>query len=340
MNPEKAALLINLGTPDSTSIADVRRYLSEFLMDKYVIDLPYPLRYFLVNFIIVPGRAKKSAEAYKKIWTGEGSPLAVISKKLTGEVQKKVNIPVELAMRYQNPSIKNAVEKLNSIRIKKLLVIPLFPQYAMSTFKSAVESVQDCVRTAGYQIEVKIHQPFYNNPMYISALAENTKPHLSDDCEYLIFSYHGLPERHIKKTDPTGSHCLVIPDCCKKPSPAHQFCYKHQCLETTRLLADKLQLPPDKYTISFQSRLGIDRWLRPATVDVLKDLANRGIKRVSVICPSFVTDCIETLEEIAIRNREVFIHYGGKELELIPCLNTHPAWIETISNWIREFERE
>ncbi|MGC8742946.1 MAG: ferrochelatase [Verrucomicrobiia bacterium] len=340
MGKKKAALLINLGTPDSTSVDDVRRYLSEFLMDKYVIDIPYPLRYFLVNFIIVPKRAANSAEAYRKIWTEKGSPLLTISRELTEEVQKNVSIPVELAMRYQKPSIKSAIEKLISMNVEQLLVIPLFPQYAMSTYKSAAMAVQEVVKRGGYKIEVNFQPPFYNEPDYISALVEVAKPFLSKPSDYIIFSYHGLPERHIRKTDPTHSHCLKVPNCCNTPSPARDYCYRYQCLETTRLVAEQLNLSKDKYTVSFQSRLGVDRWLSPSTVDTLKNLAKNGIKKVFVLCPSFVADCIETLEEIAIRDREVFIESGGKELKLIPCLNTNPLWIQTISRWIKKFSNE
>ncbi len=337
MGKKKAALLINLGTPDSTSVEDVRRYLSEFLMDKNVIDLPYPIRYLLVNFIIVPRRAANSAEAYKKIWTEKGSPLLAISTELTSAVQKNVDIPIELAMRYQNPSIRTAIDKFKSMGIEKLLVIPLFPQYAMSTFKSAVESVRKIIKHADQKIEISVHPPFYKDPDFIRALAENTRAYLSEGFDHIVFSYHGLPERHIKKTDPTRSHCLKIPDCCKIPSPAMDFCYRYQCFETTRLLAERLNLPTDKFTVAFQSRIGIDRWLSPATVDILRELAKSGHKKVFVACPSFVADCIETLEEIAIRNREVFIESGGEELKLIPCLNTHPLWVETLSSWIQQF---
>lgn len=340
MVKKKAALLINLGTPDSTSVDDVRRYLSEFLMDKYVIDIPYPLRYFLVNFIIVPKRAANSAEAYRKIWTEKGSPLLTISRELADEVQKKVSIPVELAMRYQNPSIKSVIEKLISMNVEHLLVIPLFPQYAMSTYKSAAMAVQEVVKRGGYKIEVNFQPPFYNEPDYISALVEVAKPCLSEPFDHIIFSYHGLPVRHIRKTDPTHSHCLKVPNCCNTPSPARGFCYRYQCLETTRLVTERLNLSEDKYTVSFQSRLGVDRWLSPSTVDTLKNLAKNGIKKVFVLCPSFVADCIETLEEIAIRDREVFIESGGKDLKLIPCLNTNPLWIQTISRWIKKFAEE
>ncbi len=338
MGLKKAALLVNLGTPDSPNVDDVRRYLSEFLMDPYVIDVPYVLRYCLINCIILPMRSHKASEAYRKIWSKDGSPLMVISKHLANAVQEKVNIPVELAMRYQNPSIHNAISNLNSLNIEEILVIPLFPQYAMSTFKSAVEAVKNYVKDSGFKIKITVNPPFYNDPNYISALSESVKECLTTSYNHIVFSYHGLPESHIKKTDVTRKHCLKVPNCCNTPSPSHQYCYRHQCFEITRLVVEKIGLPPEQYTVAFQSRFGFNKWLEPATADVLKNLPSRGIKKVLVACPSFVTDCIETLEEIAIRNRELFIESGGEDLKLIPCLNSNSQWVNTIAGWIKRFE--
>jgi len=338
MGVKKAALLINLGSPESPKVKDVRCYLREFLMDPYVIDIPYTLRHCLVNYIIIPIRSSRTAESYKKIRMKDGSPLLVISRSLVDAVQKKVNIPVEIAMRYQNPSILSAINKLNSLNIEEILVVPLFPQYAMATFKSAVESVENYIKSSGFKIKITVHPPFYNDPNYILALTESIKEFLNNPFDHIVFSYHGLPERHIKKTDLTKRHCLKVPNCCNTPSPSHQYCYRHQCFETTRAVVEKLGLPSDKYTIAFQSRFGFDKWLEPATVDILKDLPSHNKKNVLVACPSFVTDCIETLEEIAIRNKELFIAAGGNDLKLIPCLNTNPYWVDTIAGWIKKFE--
>lgn len=334
---KKGVLLINLGTPDSPSVEDVRKYLNEFLMDERVIDAPFIIRYAIVKFFILPKRPESSAEAYRKIWTSEGSPLLVYSKKILEKVKSRVSIPVELAMRYGNPSVESAIKTLASQGIEQLFLIPLFPQYAMSTFESAVKHVEKTIRKTGSGFRLLVKEPFYNDSLYINSLAGRIREFIGDSRDHLIFSYHGLPERHIRKTDPTGRHCLKTPDCCKIESPAHRFCYRHQCFQTTRLVASKLGLNENEYTIAFQSRLGVDKWLEPSTTSILESLPKRGIKRVKVVCPSFITDCIETLEEIGIRARETFLNAGGENLDLIPCLNDYPLWIDAITSWINDF---
>lgn len=334
---KKGVLLVNLGTPDSPSVDDVRKYLREFLMDPRVIDAPFLIRYAIVNFFILPKRPANSAEAYRKIWTSEGSPLLGHSKRILDSVKSRVSIPVALAMRYGNPSVESAIKELVSNGINHVFVIPLFPQYAMSTFESAVNHIEKTIKKLGINIPLTIKEPFYNDSLYINALGERIKEFAKNSFDYVLFSYHGLPERHIRKADPTGQHCLKSPNCCETPSPAHRYCYRHQCLQTTKLVAEKLGLPESKYTTAFQSRLGMDKWLEPSTSVVLEDLPKRGVRNLHVVCPSFITDCIETLEEIGIRGRETFINAGGENFTLIPCLNDYPLWIDAIYAWINGF---
>lgn len=328
---------MNLGTPDSTAVADVRRYLRQFLMDANVIDVPYPIRFAIVHFAILPFRPHRSAEAYRKIWTPEGSPLLVISKQLLNSVRSRCSISVELAMRYGNPSVRTALQNLISANVEEIFLIPLFPQYAMSTYASAVEQVRKVARSIGFKGKIVVNPPFYSQKEYIEALEVLIKEHLEPQFDHIIFSYHGVPVRQIIKTDITKSHCFKRNDCCQTASPAHAYCYRYQCIQTTQLLAKRLNLEENKYTIAFQSRLGSDRWLEPATADVIVQLAKKGVKKVLALCPSFTTDCLETLEEIAMRGKETFIEHGGEELKLIPCLNNAPVWAETVSKWIQHF---
>ena len=332
-------MLMNLGSPDSTAVKDVRRYLNQFLMDERVIDKPYLSRAILVKGIIVPFRAPKSAEAYKTIWTKEGSPLIVLSEQLREAVQAQVEEPVEISMRYGNPTPEAAFEKLlqRLPGMEEVLAIPLYPQYAMSSFETAVEYAKDTHRKKGYSFSLKFLKPYYNNPDYLAALIDLIKPYLSKDYDHILFSYHGVPARHIMKSDVTGNHCLRSADCCQVPSPAHAFCYRHQCFETTRLVTSDLGIPKEKYSISFQSRLG-KGWLEPFTDIRLEQMPQEGIKKLLILCPAFVSDCLETLEEIEIRGKESFLGAGGEEYEMIPCLNTHPLWVKALGKWIHEFE--
>jgi protoporphyrin/coproporphyrin ferrochelatase len=337
---KKAVLLVNLGSPDSTSVPDVRKYLREFLMDGRVIDAPWPIRFAIVNFSILPKRPHESAEAYKNIWLPEGSPLILTSRKVHSKLQDLVNVPVELAMRYQNPSIPAAIEKLSADGIQELLLIPLFPHYAMSSYETAVERVKEVIASQGAPISVQVLPPYYADPDYIEALVASAAKHLSDDYDHLLFSFHGIPERHLRKSDPTGSHCMKVRDCCSKPSPAHATCYRHQCFQTMQEFVKKAGVPAGKYSVAFQSRLGRDPWLQPYTDTEISQMPARGVKKLLVICPAFVSDCLETIEEIGMRGREAFLHAGGTELSLIPCLNEHPLWIRTLAKWVERFATE
>jgi protoporphyrin/coproporphyrin ferrochelatase len=334
---QSAVLLVNLGSPNSPATGDVRTYLREFLMDGRVLDAPYPVRFGVVHFMILPFRPKKSAEAYEKIWTAEGSPLVVTSGKVRARLQERLDMPVELAMRYQNPSIGHALEKLHAAGVKKLLLIPMFPHYAMSSFETAVERVTSLLKKIAPEISLSVMAPYYQHPNYINALVASTTDYLKQPYDHLLFSFHGIPERHLRKSDPTSCHCLAAQECCAGTSPVHDTCYRAQCLKTVRAFVQLAGLPNDKFSIAFQSRLGRDPWLKPYTDHVLENLARTGTKKLLVICPAFVADCLETLEEIGIRGRQSFRDAGGEELTLIPCLNEHPLWIVALEKMVREW---
>ncbi len=329
---KRAVLLANLGSPDSTKVKDVRTYLNEFLMDERVIDIPYLIRALLVRGIIVPFRAPKSAEKYKTIWTGHGSPLIYISKQVQKKLAEVIDMPVELCMRYANPTTAFALDKLHRQNpdLEEVVLVPLYPHYAMSSYETAVEHVKQAHKKGAYSFTLKIVPPFYNHPDYIESLTNSIKPFLAKDFDHLLFSYHGIPKRHVLKTDCTKSHCFARENCCSAPSEAHHFCYRHQIIETTNLVAEKLGLPKEKYSFSFQSRLGTDAWLQPYSVEQFKKFPQHGIKKLVVVCPAFVSDCLETLEEIQVEGREDFMKAGGVEYTVIPCMNERTDWINTI----------
>ena len=333
----KAVLLLNLGSPDSPSVPDVRRYLREFLMDPRVLDKNWLLRFCIVNFAILPSRPRESAHAYQKIWTPEGSPLVVISKKVQRLLQAKLTIPVELCMRYQNPSIDSAVRNLVGRSVQEFLLIPLFPHYAMSSFETAVERVKEVAAQHAPAMRVVVQPPFYNEPRYIAALVASASEYLAGGFDHLLFSFHGLPEHQLRKSDPTGCHCLATPDCCERPSPAHATCYRAQCFKTVDAFVKLAGVPQHKYSVAFQSRLGREPWLKPYTDYELVRFAKEGKKKLLVICPAFVSDCLETIEEIGIRGRETFIAAGGEQFAQIPCLNEHPLWVEALQAMVSNF---
>ena len=332
---KKGVLLINLGSPDSTSVPDVRKYLGEFLMDPRVLDAPWPIRWCVVHLAILPKRPVQSAEAYKEIWTKEGSPLVATSRNVQRELQRRVgdSLVVELAMRYQSPSIESAITRLREQGVTDLLVFPLFPHYAMSSFETAVVRAQELAAKLAPNIRLKIAEPYFNNPDYISALVASAADFLNAGYDHLLFSFHGLPERHLRKANP--GYCLSAPNCCETPGPAHRTCYRAQCLATARAFVESAGIPAEKFSVSFQSRLGRDPWLKPYTDFEFPRLAGNGVKKLLVICPAFVSDCLETLEEIAMRGRETFIEAGGTDFALIPCLNEHPRWLDALEKIVR-----
>ena len=334
----KGALLINLGSPDSPDPKDVKRYLGEFLMDERVIDLPKALRTFLVKGIILNTRPKKSAKAYKKIWWEEGSPLIVLSKRLRQSVQKKVTIPVELAMRYGTPSIEEGIKNLVNQGINEIILIPLYPQFAMATTETILVLAEEVRLQNHPRVSFTILPPFYNHPDYIRVLSESIQENLKGkEWEHLLFSYHGIPERHIRKSDVTKSHCKIDKSCCQTSSRAHQYCYRHQCYETTRQVAEYLELKEGTFSTSFQSRLGLDPWLRPYTDKTVAKFAKKGVKKMAIATPAFVSDCLETLEEIGMEAAEDFEEKGGEKLFVIPCINDRPDWVNVMSRWIDEW---
>jgi ferrochelatase len=327
---------MNLGSPDSTEVRDVKRYLDEFLMDARVIDKPWLFRALLVKGIIVPLRAPNSAKAYRSIWTDKGSPLIVISKQLRDALKKEIAEPVAIAMRYGTPSPQQAYDELLSQNpgLEEVVLIPLYPHYAMSSYETAVEYAKEQHKKGGYSFELKIIPPFYDDPDYLEALTASIEPYLQDDYDHILFSYHGIPERHVHKTDVTGNHCLRTPNCCETPSEAHKYCYRHQCKVTTRMAVQMLNIPDGKWSMAFQSRLGRDPWLKPYTAARLEEFPGEGVKKLLVVCPAFVSDCLETLEEIAEEGKESFLHAGGESFELIPCLNVHPLWVKTVASFV------
>ena len=336
----RGIILMNLGSPDSAGVKDVKRYLNEFLMDERVIDYPYLFRVLLVRGIIVPFRSPKSAEAYRSIWTNEGSPLIVLTKQLQQSLQKKMDEPVEIAMRYGNPTAQQSYSLLlrKNPDLEEVVLMPLYPHYAMSSYETAVEYMKKVHRENKYSFRLTTIEPYYNNEDYIYALSESIKPYLQPGFDKLLFSYHGVPERHILKGDITGNHCLKSSDCCENESPAHRFCYRHQCIKTTTLVTKALRIPNEKFELSFQSRLGKDKWLTPYTSQRLSELPKEGITKLLVVCPAFASDCLETLEEIAEQGKEIFLHAGGKSFTAIPCLNTHPLWVNAIAKWVKKEE--
>ncbi len=333
-------LLINLGTPDAPTPEAVGRYLREFLMDGFVIDLPKPLRWFFVNVMIVPRRKHQSAKAYQKIQLPGGSPLLVHTRALAERVAERLSTDddgyvVEYAMRYGNPSIASSLAKLCARDFSRIIVMPLYPQYAESSFETAVVETRRSAAKLDCAERLRFVPPFYERQELISAFAARVNKHLQNHrAEHFIFSFHSLPERHLRKLNP--KHCLLTPDCCERIDQSNQQCYRAQCFFTARAIATEVGLSADAYTVSFQSRLGRAKWIGPSTEDILKTLAARGIKRVAVSCPSFVADCLETVEEIGMRGRETFIKAGGEELFLIPSLNSDSRWVETVANWVCE----
>ncbi len=334
---KRGIVLMNLGSPDSTATADVKKYLNQFLMDERVIDIPYLLRLLLIKGIIVPTRAPKSAEAYKTIWTDKGSPLVETTRQLQHALQQQVDIPVEIAMRYGNPTAKDGFDNLLKRQpgLQEVIAVPLYPHYAMSSYETAVEHAKEIHKKNNYSFSLEFVKPYYNNADYINALAERMRPYTNKEYDHILFSYHGVPQRHIRKSDITGCHCLKTENCCEVASPAHDFCYRHQCFTTTNLVTEKLGIPKNKFSISFQSRLG-KGWLEPFTDIRLEQMPKEGIKKLLIICPAFVSDCLETLEEIEMRGRESFMEAGGESYEMIPCLNVEPLWVGALKGMIRE----
>ena len=325
----KGILLINLGSPKSTSVKDVKEYLDEFLMDERVLDMSWIGRALLVKGIILKTRPKKSAEAYKSIWTDQGSPLIVNSIKLQKKLQEVVDVPVALGMRYAEPSIEKGIQDLIDQGVNQITLFPLYPQYAMSTVETILEKVKSLQQRNFPDIKINVVKPFYNKDIYVEALAKSIQENLPENFDQLLFSYHGVPERHIYRTDYT--HTCDLENCrTEKNQHFNEYCYLNHCYETTRLVQEKLGLNNEKVRITFQSRLLKDPWLKPYTDQTLEALPKDGIKNIAICCPAFVSDCLETLEEIAIEGKEEFLHAGGENYHYIPCLNDNDDWVNVV----------
>jgi ferrochelatase len=336
----KGVLLVNLGSPESPTAKDVKPYLDEFLMDKYVIDVPFLLRALLVRGIILRKRPEKSAAAYAKIWTEDGSPLIVFSKKMHKKVQQHLNVPVALAMRYGTMTIQKGLQELKDKGVTEVMLLPLYPQHAMASTVTILELAEELRKKHFPEMKFTIVPAFYNKPDYIKALANSMKTYLDTfEYDHLLFSYHGIPERHIRKTDITKSHCKIDGSCCNTPSPAHEFCYRHQCYETTKQVVELLNIPKDKYSQTFQSRLAGDKWLEPYTDIEVNKMPEKGIKKLAVVTPAFVSDCLETLEEIAMEANHQFKEHGGEEFLAIPCMNDGDEWCGVVANWIKDWSK-
>jgi len=333
----RGVLIVNLGTPDSPGRFDVYRYLKQFLLDKRVIDIPWIFRNLLVRGIIAPFRSGSSSKIYKKLWTNDGSPLKYYGNIVAEGVQKLLGeeYHVELAMRYQNPSINSAIEKLMKSNPEEIIVFPMFPQYASASTGSVHEEVMDIMKKKLAIPTLKMINSYCDDQRVMNVYVKNAKKYNLDDYEHFVFSFHGIPHSQLRKTD-TNNHCLQSEDCCRTLTARNQFCYSAQCYQTARMIADGLGLSQDQYTVSFQSRLGPDKWTQPPTPDTLEALQAKGIKRVMIFSPAFVSDCLETTIEIGDEFHEEFMERGGEKLDLVESLNDDPDWIHAVSELIKE----
>jgi ferrochelatase len=327
-------LLINLGTPDSPSVKDVRKYLFEFLNDPRVIDINPIGRFFLVNFIIVPFRAPKSAKIYKELWTKDGSPIMIYGESVKEKLQKELgnDFEVELAMRYKNPSLHEVCARMEKRGYEKIIILPLFPQYASASTGSAIEKVMKLISKWWVIPEIKIISQFYDNENYLNCVIEQSKKYNLNDYDHILFSYHGLPERQVDKVYSDGKPCKDH-KCEDEINEDNKYCYKATCFATTRSLAEKLNLPKERYTVCFQSRLDKD-WLEPFSDKVVEEWAKKGAKKLLVFSPAFVADCLETTVEIGIEYQNIFKEHGGEKVQLVESLNDNPMWIDTLKKMV------
>ena len=334
MNSKTGILLIQLGTPDSPSVSDVRRYLFEFLNDPRVIDIPWLARKILVNFIIVPFRAPKSAKIYQELWTEKGSPLLIYSESVKEKLDKELGdeFDVHLAMRYQNPSMDKVVEEMRMKSYKKIIILPLFPQYASSSTGSAIDKAMKLIRKWWVIPEIKIISHFFDNEGYLNTILERAKKHSIADYDHVLFSYHGLPERQVDKVYVDGKPCNDH-KCEEEINEDNFYCYKAECYATTRSIASKLNIPKEKYTVCFQSRLD-KKWLTPFSDEVVREQAKKGAKKLLVFSPAFVADCLETVVEIGSEYQQIFKEHGGEKVQLVESLNDHPMWIQALKDLI------
>ena len=335
MKSRTGVLLINLGTPDSPSVSDVRSYLSQFLNDPRVIDIPWLLRKMLVNLIIVPFRAPKSAKIYQKLWTANGSPLLFHSQRVQKLLQQELgeDYDVHLAMRYKNPSIPDVMEAMRKKHYKRIIVLPMFPQYASASTGSAHDEVMRVLRTWWVIPEVKFISQYYDHPMFIEGFVQRAGQYQLADYDHILFSYHGLPERQVDKVYDEG--LCADHNCEHEIAEDSQYCYKATCYATTRLLATRLNIPHERYTVCFQSRLD-QKWIQPFSDDVVRDCAKKGMKKLLVFSPAFTADCLETIIEIGEEYQDIFKEHGGDKVQLVESLNDHPVWIQCLRDLVVE----
>ena len=335
MKKTKGVLLINLGTPDSPSVSDVRSYLSQFLNDPRVIDIPWLWRKILVNLIIVPFRAPKSAGVYKKLWTSNGSPLLYYSERVKDLLQAEMGeeYDVFLAMRYKNPSIPDVLEEMRRKNYDEIIVLPLFPQYASASTGSAIDEVMRVTRAWWVIPEIRYISQYYDHSTFIDAVVERGRAYDPADYDHILFSYHGLPERQVEKVHPALACANCDCDRNGKITPERKFCYRATCYATTRLIAARLGLPEEKYTVCFQSRLD-QKWLKPFSDEVVAECAKKGMKRILVFSPAFTADCLETIIEIGEEYQEIFHKHGGEKVQLVESLNDHPLWIRCLKELV------
>jgi ferrochelatase len=333
-------LLLNLGTPEAPDTPAVRRYLKQFLMDPRVVDLPAPARWALVHLVILPTRPSKSAEAYRKVWTAEGSPLLVHSLAFRDALRARLGAAwqVSLGMRYGRPSIQSALTELLDSKVDRIVAAPLFPQHSSAATGSALGALYRAAATLPNVPALSVLDAFYDDPGFLDAFAAVGRPQLEAlRPDHVLFSFHGLPERHVRRSDETGRHCLSGESCCASMTESNRHCYRAQSFATARLLAARLGLAAGTWSVAFQSRLGRTPWIRPYTDVVIDELRARGARRVAVFCPAFVADCLETLEEVGLRLREQFRAAGGDELRLVPSLNDCEPWVEAFAARVAPF---
>jgi ferrochelatase len=330
-------LLMNTGSPDSPSVSDTRRYLRQFLSDPRVIDMNRLARWLLLNLVILPFRPKHSAEAYQSIWTDEGSPLIVHSQVFCDQlISENPNLMFEIGMAYGKPSIMDSVQDLLSRGATRIILVPMFPQYASATVGSVLDFAYSRLSKLSNVPPIDVLPPFYEAPEFLDAWARIAGRQLETiQPDHVVVSFHGLPERHIRDCDPTGANCLKNTDCCDHYKEHNPSCYKAHCVATTKGLVERLGLKKNEYTLAFQSKLGRDPWITPATDATLVELAQQGTKKVAVLCPAFVADCIETIEEIGMQGKDSFVESGGQSLHLISSLNSEPEWVKAFSGLLK-----
>lgn len=333
---KKGILLVNHGSPDSWSVKDIRSYLKNLLMDSHAMEVSPLLRHLFIRMFVFPSRSMRIAKAYREIWLQEGPPLLVYSQKIRKSLEKKTALPVYLGMLYGKPSIEEGIKALLKENVQEIILIAMYPQYARATFGAAIDKSQEVLKQISPDSELKVIPPFYNHPAYLQAMVTQAAPYLRWNFDHLLFSFQGVPEKHIKLTDPTGKHCLKVKKCCATPSPAHETCYRHQTLLLTSTLAKLIKLPREKYSIAFKTKFENHAWLKPYTLPEIERLAKSGVKKLLVIAPSFVADCKETLAELGIRGKAAFLKAGGEEFRLIRSLNDNPHWIGALNEFITD----